>query len=226
MESIIVTGVSSKEVVMRYHSFNVAVGAIVAVAGFTPASLLILGSSTTTTDIAGGSGRDSRLLGPEGDYQGLIRITWAEDSDIPCYFKVMTRHINQNTTQTEDANLGGNSCEETERSSRTAGFNTPGYFINGIAVCRNNGRIKGIKAKYAWVSESGSVMASNSPWDESSGTQTNCSSWGAVRNCPNGKIATRIKIHHEPDNPTGLTSKIKESATGIALICRTVEKKL
>jgi hypothetical protein len=197
--------------------------AAIALLAFRPASLLILGSSTTTTEIAGASAADSRLLGPEGDYQGLIRVAWAEDADIPCYFKVMTRHINQNTTQTEDANLGGSSCEETDRSARSAGFNTAGYFVTGIAVCRNNERIKGVNLAYSWVSESGAVTSADSFGGYDG--QPNCGSFGAFRHCPNGKIATRIKVYHTPENPAGLSSRILQSATGIALICRAVEKK-
>lgn len=213
---------------MQYHRVVLPLSAIGLLAGFSGAStLLILGSATTTTTVAGGSSADVRTLGPTGSYQGLYRITWAEDADIPCYFKVQTRHLNTNNTQSEEANLGGASCSATSRSERSAGFNTPALFVNGIRVCRNNQRIKGIEVYYGQVRSDGTVFATTTT---DAGVQPKCDydgsgSWGAARYCPNNQIATQIKIHHQADNPPGAGSNVKQAAIGIALVCRPVEIK-
>ncbi|MCC7133176.1 MAG: hypothetical protein IT352_11035 [Gemmatimonadales bacterium] len=211
-----------------------SLAALAAVAALTAASsfnLLILSTSSETT-VAGGSGTDSRLVGTGGNYQGLYKILWAEDANIPCYFRVYSRHLNQDGSQQDEANLGASSCDETSNSERSAGFNTPGMYVNGIAVCRNNQRIKGIKLHYADVGPNGTVTPQNQ-FDQ--GTQPNCTlsgylgetqgTWSASRMCPTGMIANQIRVHFRPENPIGFTTAIKQSATGISLLCRRVEVK-
>ncbi len=210
-----------------------AVAGLLALTGAAALDLLVLGSSTSETAIAGASGPDSRLIGTGGNYQGLYRIVWAENADIPCYFRTLTRHLNQGATQQDEANLGGASCQETNRSQRSVGFNTPGLFVNGIQVCRINLRVKGITLYYVDVGPKGTVTPVNRT---DAAAQHNCSynSLGAstpaplgtpVRYCPAGNIATQIKVYFRPENPPGLTTAVKQSATGISLICRPVEVK-
>lgn len=211
-----------------------AVGGFLALTGATAFDLLVLGSSSTETAIAGGAGTDSRIIGAGGNFQGVYRILWAENSNVPCYFRVYSRHVNQGTTQTEDANLGGASCQETSTSQRSVGFNSPGLFVNGIAVCRRDQRVKAIRLLYADVGPRGTVTTvKRSDFN----TQPNCSrdnaatgtlpygDWGQERLCPAGTIASQIKVYFRPDNPPGLTTAIKQAATGISLICRPVEVK-
>jgi hypothetical protein len=49
--------------------------------------------------------------------------------------------------------------------------------------------------------------------------------WTIYRTCPSGMIANQIKVHFRPENPAGFTTNIKQSATGIALVCRNVERR-
>ncbi|MCC7132201.1 MAG: hypothetical protein IT352_06120 [Gemmatimonadales bacterium] len=207
---------------MSFRTPFLAAAAVVLLAGAAaPATLLIFGSSTSTTEVAGGNGTDVVTLGPTGPYQGLVSITWKEDSDIPCWFRVRTRHINLGGTQTHDTNLGGSSCDETSQSERYAGEAPGGYFVNGVSVCRNNQRIKGVHVFYAQVSSSGQVTSGiGDDYDY----QENCNQFGAAKYCPTGKVATQIKIYHRSDTPA-LSNNIKEAATGLALVCRTVEQK-
>ncbi|MGE0439033.1 MAG: hypothetical protein AB7L66_16150 [Gemmatimonadales bacterium] len=187
------------------------------------ADLLILGTSTTTTAVAGGNGTDVRTLGPTGNYQGLYEIRWAEDSDIPCWFRVRSRHLNTASVQTNDLNLGGASCAQTSSSERVVIQNQANRYLTGIAVCRNNQRIKGISAYYSDVGTSAGTW----PWGAETATQDNCTSggsWSPARHCPTGQIATQLLIYYKSDTPA-FSSQIKEAATGIALVCRKVELK-
>lgn len=213
---------------MRVRRNALALGAVpvaLALAAFTvPVNLLIFGTATTTTAVAGGDGTDVRTLGPSGNYQGLVEVAWAEDSDIPCWFRVRSRHLNTGSVQTNEVNLGGASCGESSSSLRSVGEAPGSTFINGIAVCRNNQRIKGIAVYYAVVGANGSVTQLQG-WDGSdSGYNGNCSAWSPTRYCPSGKVATQLKVYHKSDTPA-FSNNIKEAATGIALVCRAVELK-
>ncbi|MFN0181321.1 MAG: hypothetical protein ACKVZ0_21140 [Gemmatimonadales bacterium] len=208
----------------RHGSSTLA--AIIALAGFAaPATLLILGTSTTTTGVTGGNGTDVVTLGPTGPYQGLTQVTWAEDSDIPCWFKVESRHINLNSVQSYQVDLGGSSCNQTSQSQREAGEAPGGHFINGINVCRANQRIKGISVHYAQVNLTNGTVTPTTEYDQD--FSNNCrggDNWGIRRYCPTGQIATQLKIYHKSDTPA-LSTKIKEAATGLALVCRAVQVK-
>lgn len=200
--------------------------AVVLLGGFGfPLSDLILASSTTTTDIAGQAGTDTRTLGEDGDFKALYLIAWAEDADIPCFFRIRTRHLNNNNTEAHEASLGGASCDENANGLLTAGWNNPRLFINGIRVCRNNGRIKGMEIEYADVDPYSSAVTSGVDYDSESRSNCGATGWSPTRYCPNDQVATRIIIHHRADNPPGLGSNIKQSATGIALVCRQVNQK-
>lgn len=192
--------------------------------GAASTNLLILGSSTSTSAIAGGNGTDVRTFGSGGDYQGLDRISWAEDGDIPCYFKVHTRHLNTNNQTSDDGNLGGNSCNASSLSLVDAGFTSTTEYVYGVAVCRNNQRIKGIKLEYAKVDANGSVTDGVGVASQS---RVNCSyyGWSPMRYCPTNKIATQVKVYFKPDNPVGLGNNIKQAATGLQLVCRNVQVK-
>jgi hypothetical protein len=80
---------------------------------------------------------------------------WAEDSDIPCWFRVRSRHLNTASVQTNEASLGGTSCEETNSSQETVQVQQANRYISGIAVCRNNQRIKGVEVSFSAVSPTG-----------------------------------------------------------------------
>ncbi|MFN0180325.1 MAG: hypothetical protein ACKVZ0_16110 [Gemmatimonadales bacterium] len=209
----------------RHGSSTLA--AIIALAGFSaPAALLILGTSTTTTGVAGGNGTDVVTLGPTGPYQGLTKVTWAEDSDIPCWFEVKSRHINLNSVQSYQVDLGGSSCNQTSQSQREAGEAPSEHFINGISVCRNNQRIKGVKVFYARVHQPNGTLTSMTEydWDFSAACDQYGDGWSTERYCPTGRVATQLKIYHKSDTPA-FSNNIKEAATGIALVCRAVEVK-
>jgi hypothetical protein len=190
-------------------------------------NLLILGSGTTTTAIAGGNGTDVRTLGPTGDYQALYEIAWAEDSDIPCWFQVRSRHLNTASVQTNEANLGGASCTASGASMLTVADQQANHYISGISVCRYNQRIKGIEVFFSQVDAYGQVTPVSGWGASAAAIQANCANWGTwspARHCPGGQIATQLKTYHKSDTPA-LSNQIKESATGIALVCRQVEQK-
>src|SRR5262245_31506199 len=193
---------------MRCQRTILVAAAVAALTAAAKANYLILGSSPVTTAVAGGDGTDSRIIGAGGDYQGLYRIDWKEDSDIQCYFRVHTRHLNQDGVQSQDWNLGGASCDETERSERSVGYNKPGLYVNGIRVCRNNQRVKAMEVTFADVGPSGSVTPISVD-DRDGAYRPNCGpidDWTLYRTCPSGMIANQIKVYFRPENPAGFTT--------------------
>lgn len=197
------------------------------------ASSVIL--ATATPAAAGDSGK-SELEGPitfsavSGDtaawvwtpyettsYQAANAVTWWEERNDPCGWKVLTRHLNKKDDPDGTRKLLDGTCQKTGRDDERTIARPSLEAITSIEVCTNGkdtGKRK-IKGLRIW----GRTVSAGKVADNEAGpaeiTRANCNSWAAKKvSCPQGQVAVGLKIYHEDD-----------AATGIALACRKVVSK-
>lgn len=169
------------------------------------------------TAVSGDTQSDNRIVGlPDASARGMVSIRWAEAMDRPCRFIVGTKGINNaSATETYDEKF----CDRdpgvgVANSVSRLGANE---FITALQVMTNDKndpsdkKVKGIRVWGRILDRrDGSLGAEQGPSED---RLPNGKDWANKVSCPQGEVATGIKVYHG-----------HFGARGIALACKKVSK--
>lgn len=214
---------------MRKFMLFAAFAGTFAAVGALPASAqtLILADDAAMTPVSGRAGAQT-FIGFSDTGRAVSGVVWWEDGDEPC--KVETARIDLNSgdinrpetrldglTNVGSVKLGKKPCTS-PGNRKGAGFFGTTNFIYKLQVCttdKNNTAKNKLKGIRIWPR----TIASRSPLRLTDGKtkeeamHSHCRDWHQTVACPAGKIASRLRVHHD-------NSETK--VIGLALECRTL----
>jgi len=163
----------------------------------------VLLQGLTNTARSGFSGTTITAVGAASDYHAINMVTTGEESNAPCYLAVSKADIN---------NAPGNTisdvwidCTPNASQIQSAGWFTNNVlYVYGIQACTNNyanHRVKGIRV-YGGPIQNG-VIQQIGLFDEL--TRPHCRTWHSAVFCPQGQVATKVRVHHTGDEINGLS---------------------
>lgn len=185
----------------------------------------IIGALTIPDEVSGAKGQEIELL-PAGGKYGLDTIFWGERRDNPCLVRAESRDLadrNERDSRSIDkcgGDIGTGSQSRMDLTTREAPDN---YFITGLRVCVNNGRVKGMELELVtvtWSTGSPPKPKPAPPVENHSGMLLNCMISGQTKNwvrCPKGQIVVGIKAHFERGNDQ------PKSLIGVGIMCKEYE---
>ena len=184
---------------------------------------LTLTGDATFTAVSGYAGGNETRGATDGS-RGITAITWYEDGDEPCKLVLdtkdfNTRDINNPQVVLKDVytHTGKQPCSSpgNRKAVRLAGTDNWIYKIQTCTTDKrntSNNKLKGIRIWAATVNQRSPLSVSRgSSFQEAK--HTHCSKWRTAVACPQGKIASRLRVHHNGS---------KTKAIGLALECRTL----
>ena len=158
----------------------------------------------TFTARSGFAGTQTTTLGEPSGEHAIGRITAGERSNRPCYLNVTKYNINSWDDPIDDLWID---CPSVAASTvESAGwFTGDGLFVYGVAVCTNNNaneRLKGVMVYGGLILSTGEVVHAGLPdWFD----RPNCDIWHNAVFCPEGQVATKVRLHHTGDEINGLS---------------------
>lgn len=170
--------------------------------------------SLTTTKVSGTAGVASTHKSSSSD-AALKGIEVMEQNDKP--FK-LTLHYgwlpthDHGDVRAATGVLDVPNSQKGTASTKTAKFDGDRMFVRGVQACTNGSgtRLKGVKVFSARVNDDGSIEKGN---PEASFERPNCSEWGKIRSCGDGKVAVGVTAHHGD-----------KGFSGLALQCKSIHK--
>lgn len=172
---------------------------------------------TNETTVSGRSSDQFATVSVTKDDAGISGVTTKKYLGLPCYLSIDQQEINSAATN----ELTLNACPaNTLRVSKHIGFDQPGQFVRGIAICLSRKttnsypRLAGVKITGAAV-ENGTVT----PLPEGSNLQfqrSTCNAWQEMSTCADGKIANGVTAYFRRSG--GFDYEI----IGLSLTCQTL----
>lgn len=171
-------------------------------------SVLLPGLNHTST--SGFSGATITPVGAASDYHAVNLVTSGERSNAPCYLAVSKADINDAPGSTiSDVWVD---CSPAASTIRSAGwFTNAVLYVYGIQACTNSNasnRVKGIRV-YGGPIQNG-VIQPIGLYDEFA--RPNCSTWHNAVYCPQGQVATKVRVHRTGDEINGLSLSCRRLA--------------
>jgi hypothetical protein len=182
-----------------------------------------LKGKTTWTAISGDTGNEDVVLGRSANFHASYAITWWEDSDDPCKFELVTKHMNRGGEDGPDAEW----CSGSPGNSKSVFRGGPNEYITAIQVCRTDkndetlNKIKGLKVWGRTIDKrTGSLGSETGP---DADDHNHCKVWENKVKCPDGQVASRIKVHYQRYWNSYIDGWSSHGyAKGISLGCRKV----
>lgn len=210
---------------MKRHTFFATLIGLCLAIGAMPlqANNLTLIDNSTTTKVSGYAGQ-FKSVGPTGGFRGISAIEWWEDRDKPCKLELTTKHFNNGDTNQPEiildgvtTNLGTKQCA-TPGNRKWIGLSGTDDWIYKVQVCTTDknqtskNKLKGIRIWARSVNNRSPLeIISQSANQETK--HAHCDKWHTAQACPTGKVASRIRVHHDAS---------EEQIIGLALECRTL----
>jgi hypothetical protein len=185
----------------------------------------VLSGAVTWTRVSGDTGKYTKVVGGENEYQAAYSIRWWESSDDPCKFEVYTRHLNNpDNFKSPDRSF----CKGSPGDEKWAERRGKNEYITAIQVCLTDkkdstrNKVKGVRLWGRTLDVKAAKLGPQNGPDES--RHTNCKTWSKKASCPAGQVATKVKVYFEKYTQ-GPWEHDYGFAKGIALGCREIAQK-
>lgn len=179
-------------------------------------SKVVFTSTETVTGVSGYSG-GYKQLERTGDYGGLSGISWWENTDDPCKLTLQTHHLNLFGLLEHTALIGNCSTPGNPKDVWVAGNEDNIYKVQVCTTDKtrsNKDKMKGVRFWARSITYTNPLKLTSQATAQEA-KHTNCATWHKAVECPNGQVASALRVHYN----------LLNDITGLALVCRTVINK-